>query len=271
MEKIRNTAAFLESKGFKDPEIAIILGTGMSELAKIIDVKAELAYTDIPDFPVSTVESHAGKLIYGMLGGKRVIAMAGRFHFYEGYDFQTITFPVRVMLLLGAKLLIVSNAAGGVNPLFKAGEIMLITDHINFLPGNPLRGKNYDELGPRFPDGYEVYPKKYQEIAEKAALETGIQLRKGVYLAIQGPCLETGAEYRMIRVLGADAVGMSTVPEALVAKHMDIPVAGFSVITDMGLPDHMEPVSFEYVVNNAERAENDLKGLITRFIEKISF
>ena len=270
MEKIKKSAEFLKSKGFVDPEIAIILGTGMSELAQIINVKAKLSYKEIPDFPVSTVESHAGELIFGELGGKRVIAMAGRFHYYEGYDFQTITFPVRVMLYLGAKLLIVSNAAGGVNPLFKAGEVMLITDHINFLPGSPLRGKNYDELGPRFPDGYEVYPKKFQEIAEQAAIEVGIPLRKGVYLAIQGPCLETGAEYRMIRTMGADAVGMSTVPEALVAKHMSIPVAGFSVITDMGLPDHMEPVSFEYVVNNAKRAELSLKKLISRFIEKVT-
>ncbi|HAV92869.1 TPA: purine-nucleoside phosphorylase [candidate division WOR-3 bacterium] len=269
MEKIKETTEFLKSKGFANPEIAIILGTGMSELAQIINVKAKLSYKDIPNFPISTVESHAGELIYGDLAGKRVIAMAGRFHFYEGYDFQTIAFPVRVMLQLGAKLLIVSNAAGGINPLFKAGEVMLITDHINFLPGNPLRGKNYDELGPRFPDGYEVYPKKFQEIAEQAALEVGIPLRKGVYLAIQGPCLETGAEYRMIKTLGADAVGMSTVPEALVAKHMSIPVAGFSVITDMGLPDHMEPVSFEYVVNNAKRAELTLKKLITKFIEKV--
>ncbi|KUK50589.1 MAG: Purine nucleoside phosphorylase [candidate division TA06 bacterium 32_111] len=270
MEKIKKTSEFLKEKGFINPEVAIILGTGMSELAKIIEVKAKLSYKDIPDFPISTVESHAGELIYGELAGKRVIAMAGRFHFYEGYDFQTITFPVRVMLYLGAKLLIVSNAAGGVNPLFKAGEIMLITDHINFLPGNPLRGKNLDQLGPRFPDGFEVYPPKYQEIAEEAALEVKIPLRKGVYLAIQGPNLETGAEYRMIRVLGADAVGMSTVPEALVAKHMNIPVVGFSVITDMGLPDHMEPVSFEYVVNNAKKAEENLKKLITRFLEKVT-
>lgn len=252
-----------------DPQIAIILGTGLGELAEKIEKVKVIPYEEIPHFPLSTVESHKGKLILGLLSGKRVVAMQGRFHYYEGYSMKEITFPVRVMKFLGANTLIVSNACGSVNPQYHPGEIMAMTDHINLLGDNPLRGENDERLGPRFPDMFEVYDPKMIELAEGIALEEGIRFRKGVYVALAGPNLETGAEYRMLRTIGADVVGMSTVPEVVVAKQMGMKTLGLSVITDMGLPDAMKTVSLEDVISVASRTEPLLTILITRIVERI--
>jgi purine-nucleoside phosphorylase len=249
------------------PDIAIILGTGLGELAERIERVAVLPYEDIPHFPISTVESHKGKLILGNLKGKRVVAMQGRFHFYEGYHMQQIVFPVRVMKFLGTETLIVSNACGSMNPQFRPGEIMAITDHINLLGDNPLRGVNDERLGPRFPDMFGVYDPELIAFAERIALEEGITLRKGIYVSLAGPNLETGAEYRMLRILGADVVGMSTVPEVIAGRHMGMRILGLSVITDMGLADAMKPCSLENVIEAASSTEPALTKLITRVVE----
>lgn len=251
------------------PEIAIILGTGLGALADDIETEKVIPYENIPYFPVSTVETHKGKLIFGMLSGKRIVAMQGRFHFYEGYSMKEITFPVRVMKFLGSDILIVSNACGSVNPHYRPGDIMAITDHINLLGDNPLRGRNDEKLGPRFPDMYEVYDPKLIDIAEEIALKEGIRFKKGVYVALAGPNLETGAEYRMLRIIGGDVVGMSTVPEVIVARHMGMRVLGLSVITDMGLADAMKPVSLEDVIEVASRTEPFLTLLIKSVVERI--
>jgi purine-nucleoside phosphorylase len=251
------------------PQIAIILGTGLGKLVQNIDIGATISYKDIPHFPISTVESHEGRLIFGYLSGKSVVCMQGRFHYYEGYGMKEVTFPVRAMKKLGADILIVSNAAGGLNPLFERGDVMLITDHINLLPENPLRGKNDESLGPRFPDMLGTYNRDFIKLAEKIALQEKIPVRKGVYISLQGPCFETPAEYRMLRIIGADAVGMSTVPEVIVAKHMGMKVLGISIITDMGLPDIMEPVSHEIVIKAAEEAEPKLAKLATAFVKAL--
>ncbi|OQX55048.1 MAG: purine-nucleoside phosphorylase [Candidatus Cloacimonas sp. 4484_209] len=251
------------------PEIAIILGTGLGALADDIETEKVVPYENIPYFPVSTVETHKGKLIFGMLSGKRIVAMQGRFHFYEGYSMKEITFPVRVMKFLGSDILIVSNACGSVNPHYRPGDIMAITDHINLLGDNPLRGRNDERLGPRFPDMYEVYDPKLIDIAEEIALKEGIRFKKGVYVALAGPNLETGAEYRMLRIIGGDVVGMSTVPEVIVARHMGMRVLGLSVITDMGLADAMKPVSLEDVIEVASRTEPFLTLLIKSVVERI--
>ncbi|OYD17340.1 purine-nucleoside phosphorylase [candidate division WOR-3 bacterium JGI_Cruoil_03_44_89] len=251
------------------PQVAIILGTGLGRLVQSIDIKATISYKEIPNFPLSTVESHEGRLIFGYLSGKSVVCMQGRFHYYEGYGMKEVTFPVRVMKKLGADILIVSNATGGLNPLFERGDVMLITDHINFLPENPLRGKNDESLGPRFPDMLEVYSRDFIKLAEGVALQEKIPVRKGVYISLQGPCFETPAEYRMLRILGADAVGMSTVPEAIAARHMGMKVLGISIITDMGLPDIQEPVSHEIVIKAAEEAEPKLTKLVTAFVKAL--
>ena len=244
------------------PEFAIILGTGLGRLAAGIEAEATIAYAEIPHFPVATVETHTGRLIAGRLAGRHVIAMQGRFHRYEGYSLQQVTFPVRVMRLLGAHTLIVSNVSGGMNPLWRPGDLMLIDDHINLLGDNPLVGPNLDELGPRFPDMSEPYDRALQSLAEAAALELGIPLRRGVYVAVTGPNLETRAEYRMLRTLGADVVGMSTVPEVIVARHAAMRVFGLSIITDQCLPDALVPADIEVIVRTAGEAEPRLAALV---------
>lgn len=251
------------------PEILIILGTGLGHLASQINVAHEIAYADIPNFPISTVESHSGKLLFGTLSGKRVVAMQGRFHFYEGYAMHQIVFPVRVLFNMGAKTLFVSNACGGVNPVYEKAQLMLIDDHINMIGDNPLIGPNDNELGPRFPDMSEPYSKDLGKIAEDCALELGIKLQKGVYAAVSGPNMETRAEYRFLRTIGADVVGMSTVPEVIAANHMGMKVLGFSVITDMGLPDALEAVALEDVLAAAAIAQPNLTKLIEKVLDRI--
>lgn len=244
------------------PGVAIILGTGLGGLGKEITAEAEIPYAEIPGFPLSTVESHAGRLICGRLDGVPVVAMAGRFHRYEGYDFAQLVFPVRVMRALGAELLMVSNACGGMHPLWAPGDLMLISDHINMLGGNPLVGPNDDSLGPRFPDMSEPYDPDLRARARRAALELGITLREGVYVAVTGPNLETRAEYRWLRGIGADVVGMSTVPEVIAARHCGMRVLGLSIITDQCLPDALEPASLEKIIAVANRAEPHLTKLL---------
>jgi purine-nucleoside phosphorylase len=251
------------------PEYLLILGTGLGQLADEIETEHIISYNDIPHFPISTVESHAGKLIFGKLGGKQVVAMQGRFHFYEGYTMQQIAFPVRVAKAIGAQTLLVSNACGGLNPNYSRGDIMLITDHINFLGDNPLMGPNDDELGPRFPDMSEPYTERLLELAENVALENSIKLHQGVYLAATGPMLETKAEYRYMRLLGADVVGMSTVPEVISAVHMGMDVLGISVITDECFPDALEPVDIEDVLAAAAMAEPKMTQVIINVLERL--
>ena len=235
IEKIKETAAFIKEQFSIIPETAIILGTGLGELVNHITDQKELAYKDIPNFPISTVEGHSGKLIFGKLGTKDIMAMQGRFHFYEGYDMKQVTFPVRVMKQLGVKTLFVSNAAGGMNPTFKVGDLMVIRDHINLFPEHPLHGKNYNELGPRFPDMSEAYSKRLIKKAFEIAEKNNIYLQQGVYVGTQGPTFETPAEYKYFKIIGGDAVGMSTVPEVIVARHSDMEVFAISVITDLGV------------------------------------
>lgn len=269
-QNIQETADFLKSKTKVVPRIGIILGTGLGGLVKEIEISGTISYETIPNFPVSTVESHAGKLIFGQLSGQPVVAMQGRFHYYEGYDMRQVTFPVRVMKALGVKILIVSNACGGVNPAHQAGDIMLISDHINLMGDHPLIGKNDEALGPRFPDMFNLYDQELLALAESVALEERIKVQKGVYLALTGPTLETGAEYRMVRVLGADVVGMSTVPEVIVARHSGIKVLGFSIITDMGFPEAMRSVSLEEVIAVAGKAEVKFVRLVKQTIAKMN-
>ena len=269
MEKLKETVNFLKSKGVEKPEIGIILGTGLGSLANDVNVEITLDYKDIPHFPLSTVEFHSGKLLYGELGGKKVLVMNGRFHFYEGYTLQEVTFPVRVMKMLGINYLLVSNAAGAVNLNLPKASLMIIDDHINMLPGSPLVGKNLDELGPRFPDMSRPYDPKLISLMEKIAAEKGIKINKGVYVAWIGPNLETRAEYRFIKLMGADAVGMSTVPEVLVANHMGMKVAAVSVITDKGDPDNLLPVNIDDIIRNAMIAEKDLVLLFESLIQEL--
>lgn len=260
---------FIKHETNFQPEYLLILGTGLGQLADEMETEHIISYSDIPHFPVSTVESHAGKLIFGKLGGKDVVAMQGRFHFYEGYTMQQIAFPVRVAKAIGAQTLLVSNACGGLNPNFSRGDIMLITDHINFLGDNPLMGPNDDELGPRFPDMSEPYTERLLELAENVALENSIKLHQGVYLAATGPMLETKAEYRYMRLLGADVVGMSTVPEVISAVHMGMDVLGISVITDECFPDALEPVDIEDVLAAAAMAEPKMTQIIMKVLERL--
>jgi len=260
---------FIKSQTSFEPDYLLILGTGLGQLGEEIDVQHSVEYSDIPHFPVSTVESHAGRLLFGVLGGKNVVAMQGRFHYYEGYTMQQIAFPVRVVRALGAQSLFVSNACGGMNPNFEAGDIMLITDHINFLGDNPLIGANDDELGPRFPDMSDPYTSRLREIAENVALENEIKMHQGVYLAISGPMLETKAEYRYMRQLGADVVGMSTVPEVIAAVHMGMDVLGISVITDECFPDNLKPVVLEEIFAAAAQAEPKMTQVIIKTLEKL--
>ncbi|MBN1951219.1 MAG: purine-nucleoside phosphorylase [Bacteroidales bacterium] len=267
-QKIMETRAFLEKAGIKKPEIGIVLGTGLGKLVKEISIEKEIDYEEIPHFPVSTVESHHGKLIYGTLEGKKILAMQGRFHYYEGYSLQEVTFPIRVMKFLGVKKLLLSNAAGAMNPAFKKGSLMLLDDHINFLPENPLRGVNNDKLGPRFPDMSQPYSEELNALFVEVAGEENILLEKGIYVAVMGPNLETRAEYRMFRNY-ADAVGMSTVPEVIVANHMGLPCAAISVLTDECDPDNLKPTGLAEILAVAGKAEVDLIRLFRGVIRKL--
>ena len=249
-----------------EPRVGIIMGTGLGRLGEAVDVQADLPYQEIPHFPPSTVETHQGRLIFGHLEGTPVVAMQGRFHKYEGYTLQQVTFPVRVMKLLGVEVLIVSGISGGMNPLWSPGELVLLDDQINLLGDNPLVGENLDELGPRFPDMSRPFDLDLQEKAQAAALQAGIRLNRGVYAAVEGPNLETRAEYRMLRLMGADLVGMSTVPEVIVARHMGMRVLGLSIITDACLPDALQPMDVPAVIAAAEAAEPRLTSLITRIV-----
>lgn len=270
LEKMKETAAFLRKEMKLQPKVGIILGTGLGNLATQITDKQEILYTSIPNFPVSTVEGHSGKLIVGKLGDTEVLAMQGRFHFYEGYDMKQVTFPVRVMHLLGIETLFVSNASGGVNPDFEIGDLMIITDHINLFPEHPLRGKNYSELGPRFLDMSEAYDKKLIEQAEKIAERHNIRVVKGVYVGTSGPTYETPAEYRYFRIIGGDAVGMSTVPEVIVANHMGMRVFGMSIITDLGVPGKIVEVSHEEVQEIGNKAQPLMTLIMKELINSLS-
>lgn len=269
LENVERAASAVRSRFTEKPDAGIILGTGLGRLGAEIDVTATIEYGDIPGFPLSTVESHEGRLLYGRLGGKTVVAMQGRFHRYEGYSLQQVAFPVRVLKALGAETLIVSNACGGLHPLWSAGDLMLIADHINLLGDSPLIGPNDDRLGPRFPDLSAAYDPSLRDIARAVAATRGITLREGVYVAVAGPNLETRAEYRFLRGIGADAVGMSTVPEVLVAVHSGMRVLGISIITDMCLPDALEPATLERIIAVANRAEPGLTELVRGVLEQL--
>ena len=268
LERIQETAAFLRSKMHTQPETAIILGTGLGSLVNEITDKYEIGYETIPNFPVSTVEGHSGKLIFGKLGNKDIMAMQGRFHFYEGYAMTEVTFPVRVMRELGIQTLFVSNAAGGMHPDFEIGDLMIITDHINFFPEHPLRGKNIP-YGPRFPDMSEAYNKELIRKADAIATEKGIKVQHGIYIGTQGPTYETPAEYKMFRILGADAVGMSTVPEVIVANHCGIKVFGISVITDLGVEGKIVEVTHEDVQKAADQAQPLMTTIMRELINRV--
>lgn len=269
VERIAEAADAVRERWSGRPDVAIILGTGLGALGREIDVEATIEYVDIPHFPLSTVESHAGRLLCGTLGGKRVVAMQGRFHLYEGYTLQQVTFPVRVLQALGATTLVVSNACGGMHPLWEPGDLMLIADHINLLGDNPLIGPNDERLGPRFPDMSEPYDRELRALARRVAAERGIVLREGVYVAVAGPNLETRAEYRMLRAMGADVVGMSTVPEVIVAVHGGMRVLGLSLITDQCLPDALEPASLDKILAVASVAEPKLTTLVRGVLEAL--
>jgi purine-nucleoside phosphorylase len=267
MKELTQTTEYLRALGMADADVGIVLGTGLGKMIGEMKVEKMLDYGQIPNFPVSTVEFHKGRLILGEFGGKKVLAMQGRFHYYEGYSLAQIAFPVRVMKMLGVRYLLLSNAAGALNPSFRKGSIMLIDDHINFLPDNPLRGENHETLGPRFPDMSRPYSPLLNKIFEEVATERSIDLKKGVYVAVTGPNLETRAEYRMFRNF-ADAVGMSTVPEVIAANHMDLPCAAVSVLTDECDPDNLHPAKIDDILKMAALAEVDLihlfRGVISR-------
>ncbi|HEX6617825.1 MAG TPA: purine-nucleoside phosphorylase [Gemmatimonadales bacterium] len=268
-DRVQAAAEAVRRRSATRPDVALILGTGLGGLAREIAVEAEVPYAELPDFPLSTVESHAGRLLLGELGGRRVVAMQGRFHRYEGYDLQQVTFPVRVLHALGARTLIVSNACGGMNPLWAPGDLVLLSDHINLLGDNPLIGANDERLGPRFPDMSAPYDPELRAVARAAALELGIPLREGVYVAVTGPNLETRAEYRMLRAVGADVVGMSTVPEVIVANHQGMRVLGLSIVTDQCLPDALEPAEIGRIIATAAEAEPRLTRLVTSVVERL--
>lgn len=269
LKKIIETADYLRPLMPTQPKVGIILGTGLGNLATQITDRLEFPYETIPNFPISTVEGHSGKLILGKLGGVDVLAMQGRFHFYEGYSMDKVTFPVRVMKFLGIDTLFVSNAAGGMNPNFEIGELMIINDHINLFPEHPLRGKNYDELGPRFPDMHEVYDKKLIKKAQQIAKKNKIRVMEGVYVGTQGPTFETPAEYNYFRIIGGDAVGMSTVPEAIVAHHMGMRVFGMSIITDLGVPGKIVEVSHEEVQQIGNEKQPLMTLIMTELIKSL--
>ncbi|MFZ5432393.1 MAG: purine-nucleoside phosphorylase [Calditrichota bacterium] len=268
-KQITETVAALTPHIKTKPEVGIILGTGLGGLAKEIEAHKIIPYQEIPHFVHSTVEGHAGKLHFGMLAGKAVMAMQGRFHYYEGYTMQQITYPVRVMKALGVKVLLISNACGCVNPLYRAGDLMIMDDHINLLGDNPLIGPNHDDLGPRFPDMSEPYSRRLIGLAEQISMELGIRIHRGVYAVVPGPNLETRAEYRFMRTIGADVVGMSTVPEIIVAKHSGIETFGISIITDEGFADCLKPASIPEIYKNANEAEPKMTAIMKKLIERM--
>ncbi len=266
---IDETLTVIKDKTEKQYPVGIILGTGLGGLVKEIEIDFEIDYDELPHFPISTVESHHGKLIFGKLGGKDVVAMQGRFHFYEGYSMKQITYPVRVMKKLGVETLLVSNACGGMNPVYSRGDLMLMVDHINLLGDNPLIGPNDNEFGPRFPDMSEPYSRELIDLAEKVALENNLKIQKGVYVAVPGPNLETKAEYRFLRNIGSDVVGMSTVPENIVANHMGMRVLGISIITDECFPDSLEPVNVEQIIATAMEAEPKMTLIMKEVVARL--
>ena len=268
-EQLERAVQRIRSEYAAEPGLGIVLGTGLGQLSRRIDVAASIPYGEIPGFPVSTVESHAGRLLLGSLAGRDVVGFVGRFHRYEGYELREIGFPIRVLRGLGAETLVVTAACGGMNPLWSPGDLMLISDHINLMGDNPLIGPNWDEQGPRFPDMSDSYDSSLREIARGEALRLGIQLREGVYVAVTGPNLETAAEYRMLRAIGADVVGMSTVPEVIVAKHAGMRVLGIAIITDQCLPDALEPANVEQIIATAGAAEPHLTRLVEAVIERL--
>jgi purine-nucleoside phosphorylase len=269
-DRVQTAASVVQRATRLRPEVGIILGTGLGGLASEIEVDTSIPYQQIPGFPLSTVESHAGRLLLGRLATRPVVAMQGRFHRYEGYGLAEVTFPVRVMHAMGAGILVVSNACGGMNPLWSPGDLVLLSDHINLLGDNPLIGPNDERLGLRFPDMSAPYDPELRALARAVALELGITLREGVYVAVPGPNLETRAEYRMLRTMGADVVGMSTVPEVIVAAHEGMRTVGISIITDQCLPDALEPADISRIIDTAKRAEPSLTRLITRLVERVS-
>ena len=265
-EQVQETVDFIINKTNFSPEYGVILGSGLGNFTDDIDVEFILPYSEIPNFPVSTVEGHKGALVFGTIQGKKVVAMQGRFHFYEGYDMKQVTFPIRVMKYLGVEKLIVSNASGGVNPNYKVGSIVIIKDHINMMPEHPLRGKNDERFGPRFVNMSEPYSRKMMAKAKEIASDLDIEVRDGVYLGIQGPTFETLSEYRMVKLLGADCVGMSTVPEVIVASHMGLETFGISVITDMGNEESIDTITHAEVLEAARKAEPHVRSLIKELI-----
>ena len=269
LDNIKLTSRYLKSQISSEPRIGIILGTGLGGLVNEINIELAIPYKDIPNFPVSTVEGHSGQLIFGTLGGKEIVAMQGRFHYYEGYDMGEVVFPVRVMKFLGVNTLFVSNASGGVNPNFEIGEIMIINDHINLFPTNPLIGPNMDELGPRFPDMSEPYSKRMIAKAKEIAENHNIRISEGIYAGLTGPTLETPAEYVYIRNIGSDAVGMSTVPEVIAAKHMGMECFGVSIISDLGVPGKIVEVTHEMVQDVATKAEPKMTIIISELIQSL--
>ena len=269
LQQIDDALRVIRQQTDTTPEVAIILGTGLGQLVDRIEVQTTISYSDIPHFPLSTVETHEGRLLVGKLGGKDVVAMQGRFHFYEGYTMKQVTFPVRVMRAMGASTLLVSNACGGMNPYMLPGDVMIMADHINLLGDNPLIGRNEDGLGPRFPDMSEPYSNELIAICEEVALEAQIPVKKGVYVAVSGPNLETRAEYRFLRAIGADVVGMSTVPEAIVAVHGGMKVLGLSVITDRCWPDALEPTAIGEIIATANKAQPKLTALMEGVIARL--
>ncbi|PTN08357.1 purine-nucleoside phosphorylase [Mangrovibacterium marinum] len=269
LKTIEATADYISKIIGDQPEIGIILGSGLGGLAKEIEIEKEIPYGQIPNFPVSTVDGHNGHLISGKLGGKKVLAMQGRFHFYEGYNMKEVTFPVRVMKKLGIEYLFVSNATGGLNPDFKIGDLMIINDHINMFPEHPLRGPNIDELGPRFPDMSQAYCKELRQKAKFIALKNKIEIKEGVYVGVQGPTFETPHEYKMFRILGGDVVGMSTVPEVIVARQMNMKVFGISIVTDSGVPGEIVEISHEEVQEVAMKSEPYMTQILKQLIEEL--
>ncbi|RWX02473.1 purine-nucleoside phosphorylase [Flavobacterium cerinum] len=267
-DKVQETVKYITDKINFTPRYGIILGSGLGGFTEDIEIEFTLPYSEIPNFPVSTVEGHGGQLVFGKIGQNNVVAMQGRFHYYEGYTMQEVTFPVRVMKYLGVEKLIVSNASGGVNPFYKVGDIVLIYDHINFMPEHPLRGKNDERFGPRFVNMHEAYSQKMINKAKEIAVNLSIQVKDGIYLGLQGPTFETISEYKMVKILGADCVGMSTVPEVIVARHMNMECFGLSVITDMGNEESIESISHDEVLEAAKKAEPNVRALIKELIIK---
>ena len=266
MNQFKEACDYLLSNGIEEPQVGVVLGTGLHKLLEHVEDQKIIPYSSIPHFPLSTVEFHKGNLVYGNIKGKRVILMQGRFHFYEGYNLQQVVFPVRVMKMLGVKNLFLTNAAGGVNLSFKKGDLVLINDHINLQNGNPLTGKNFDEFGPRFPDMSQPYAPQLMNTLLQSAVHLNIELKQGVYAAVNGPNLETKAEYRYLKIIGADMVGMSTVPEVIACNHMQLPCAAISVITDECDPDNLHPVKIEEIIATAVKADDKLARLLSEVI-----